>query len=68
MDKLGVGFIGSGFVARFHALSWTGVRNAEIAAIYNVRAESARRLARLIESLGVGKPRVYTDLREMLSD
>ncbi|MEM2248947.1 MAG: Gfo/Idh/MocA family oxidoreductase, partial [Candidatus Bathyarchaeia archaeon] len=42
--------------------------NAEIAAIYNVRAESARRLARLIESLGVGKPRVYTDLREMLSD
>ena len=68
MDKLGVGFVGSGFVARFHALSWTGVRNAEIAAIYNVRAESARRLARLIESLGVGKPRVYTDLREMLSD
>lgn len=68
MDKLGVGFIGSGFVARFHTLSWTSVRNAEITAIYNVREESAKRLAALAESLGVGKPKVYTDLRAMLSD
>lgn len=68
LEKLGVGFIGSGFVARFHTLSWTGVRNAEITAIYNVREDSARRLSKLAESLGVGKPKVYTDLREMLSD
>jgi len=68
LDKLGVGFIGSGFVARFHALSWTGIRNAEIAAIYNVREGSARQLSKFAESLGVGKPKVYTDLREMLSD
>ncbi len=68
LDKLGVGFIGSGFVARFHALSWTGVRNAEITAIYNVREESARKLSKLVESLEVGKPKVYTNLREMLSD
>ena len=68
MEKLGVGFIGSGFVARFHALSWTGIRKAEIAAIYNVREESARRLANFVETLGVGKPKVYADLRKMLSD
>ena len=68
LEKLGVGFVGSGFVARFHALSWTGVRNAEISAIYNIREESARRLAGLIESLGIGKPKVYTDLRRMISD
>jgi len=68
LKELRVGFIGSGFVARFHALGWTGVRNAEIAAIYNVREGSARRLAALVESLGVGRPRVYTELREMLSD
>ena len=68
LDKLGVGFIGSGFVARFHALSWTGIRNAEIAAIYNIREGSARQLSKFAESLGVGKPKVYTDLREMLSD
>lgn len=68
MDRLGVGFVGSGFVARFHVLAWTGVRNAEITAVYNVRERSARRLAALAESLGVGKPKVYTDLREMVSD
>ena len=68
MDKLGVGFIGSGFIASFHALAWKGVRDAEITAVYNVRAESARALTAKIDSLGVGKPKVYTDLREMLSD
>lgn len=68
MDKLGVGFIGSGFVAGFHASAWTGVRNSEISAVYNVREESARSLSAQIENLGVGRPRVYTDLREMLSD
>ncbi len=68
MKRLGVGFIGSGFVAGFHASAWTGVRGAEITAIYNVREESARRLSVRVEGLGIGKPRVYTDLREMLSD
>lgn len=68
MDKLGVGFIGSGFVARFHALAMTGVREAEVTAIYNVREESAKRLANYVVELGVGKPRVYTNLRDMLSD
>ncbi len=68
MDKLGVGFIGSGFVAGFHALAFRGVRNAEITAVYNFREESARRLSTRIEDLGVGKPHVYMDLREMLSD
>jgi len=68
LDKLGVGFIGSGFVAGFHASAWTGVRDAEITAIYNVREDSARRLSAQIEGLGVGKPGVYTDLYEMLSD
>ena len=68
MERLGVGFIGSGFVAGFHASAWTGVRGAEITAVYNVREESARRLSARVEGLGVGKPRVYTDLWEMLSD
>lgn len=68
MDKLSVGFIGSGFIAGFHALAWKGVRDAEITAVYNVREESARALTVKIDNLGVGKPKVYTDLREMLSD
>jgi predicted dehydrogenase len=67
LDRLGVGFIGSGFIADFHAEAWKGVRNAEITAVYNVREESARALTAKIDSLGVGKPKIYTNLREMLS-
>lgn len=68
LNKLGIGFIGSGFVARFHAMAFTGIREAEITAVYNIREGSAKRLASYIEELGIGKPKVYTDLRGMLSD
>ncbi len=68
MEKLGIGFIGSGFVAGFHAAGFTGVRGAEINAIYNYREESAKKLSSKVKALGVGDPRVYTDLHEMLAD
>jgi hypothetical protein len=32
MDKLGVGFIGSGFIAKFMAQGWTSVRGADVTA------------------------------------
>ncbi|RLF02205.1 MAG: gfo/Idh/MocA family oxidoreductase, partial [Thermoprotei archaeon] len=66
--RLGVGLIGAGFSARFHVKSWTGVRNADIVAIYSRTEKRAKELAALAEQLGVGKPKVYTDLREMLRD
>ena len=68
MEKLGVGFIGSGFIARFMAQSWTAIRGAEIAAIFNPNIDGAKQLAAYIDELGLGKPKLYTDLREMLSD
>jgi len=68
MEKLGVGFIGSGFIARFMAQSWTAIRGAEIAAIFNPNLDGAKQLAAYIDELGLGKPKLYTDLREMLSD
>lgn len=63
-----MGLIGAGFSARFHVKSWTGVRNADIVAIYSRTEKRAKELAALAEQLGVGKPKVYTDLREMLRD
>jgi predicted dehydrogenase len=68
MEKLGIGFIGSGFVAGFHAAGFTGVRDAEINAIYNYREESAKRLSARVKDLKVGDPKTYTDLHEMLAD
>ncbi|MCX6648532.1 MAG: Gfo/Idh/MocA family oxidoreductase [Candidatus Bathyarchaeota archaeon] len=68
MNKLGVGFIGSGFIARFAAQGWTTVRDADVAAIYNPHREGAEKLATYCEGLGLGKPKTYTDLHAMLAD
>lgn len=68
MNKLGAGFIGSGFIARFAAQGWTTVRDADIAAIYNPHQEGAEKLAAYCEELGLGRPKTYTDLHAMLAD
>ena len=66
--RLGVGFIGAGFIARFMASSWSGVRDADIAAVYSRKERGAKELAAHVEGLGMPRPRVYTDLHEMLGD
>lgn len=64
--KLGVGLIGSGFVAQFHARAFSMVRDADIVAVCSSNKTTARNLATLCETLGVGKPEVYNDIRLML--
>ncbi|MEM3163734.1 MAG: Gfo/Idh/MocA family oxidoreductase, partial [Desulfurococcaceae archaeon] len=66
LNKLRVGFIGAGFSAKFHARAFTMIRDAEITAVYSRTEESAKNLAALIESLGLRKPKTYTDLFDML--
>jgi predicted dehydrogenase len=65
-ERLRIGFVGSGFVARFHAQAFASVRNAEITALMSRNEASARQLADFCRALGVGEPAVYTDLRAMM--
>lgn len=65
-ERLRIGFVGSGFVARFHAQAFASVRNAEITALMSRNEASARQLADYCRTLGVGEPAVYTDLRAMV--
>ncbi len=67
-QRLRIGFVGSGFVARFHAQAFTGVRNAEITAIMSRNEATARELAAWCRALGVGDPTVYTDVRALACD
>jgi predicted dehydrogenase len=67
-ERLRVGFVGSGFVARFHAQAFVSVRNAEITAITSRNLPSATELAHYCRELGVGTPRLYTDVRDMVRD
>ena len=50
--RLGVGFIGSGFNARFHISGWTGVRDGDVRGIWSPDRKGAASAASLARSLG----------------
>ena len=52
-DRLGVGFVGAGFVTGFHIRSWVGVRDADVLGVASRTRASAEGAARLARSLGV---------------
>ena len=66
--RLGVGFIGSGFIARFHIQSWQAVRDADILGVWSPNAERAGEAAALCRKLGVGEARACKSITEMVAD
>ena len=67
-DRLGIGFVGGGFITRFHIRSWVGVRDADVLGIVDPDEKRAREAAALAKSLRVGEPRVFKSLAAMASD
>ncbi|AAK43110.1 Gfo/Idh/MocA family protein [Saccharolobus solfataricus] len=65
---LGIAFVGSGFSAKFHLRGLVGVRNVEVKGVYSRNLNSSKEFAMLSEQLGLGKPKVYSDISKMLSD
>jgi predicted dehydrogenase len=65
---LGIGFIGSGFVARFHIGSLVSVRDAEVLGVYSPNAEHAGAAARLARERGVGEARAFESIAAMVAD
>jgi predicted dehydrogenase len=66
--RLGVGFIGSGFNARFHMLSWPGVRDADVLGVWSPNSRNAARAAAYANALDIGECRPYRSIREMVAD
>ncbi len=67
-QRLGVGFIGSGFITRFHLQSWLGVRDADVLGIWSPNRSRAGETAALARTLGVGEARPYASITEMIAD
>ncbi|HUG53162.1 MAG TPA: Gfo/Idh/MocA family oxidoreductase [Vicinamibacteria bacterium] len=65
--RLGVGFIGSGFITRFHIRSWVGVRDADVRGIWSPNRERAEEAAALARSLRVGEARAFASIEEMVA-
>lgn len=66
-SKLGIGFIGSGFVARFHLQAWRGVRDADVLGVYSPNMEHAAATAALARELRVGNARAFSSIEEMIA-
>ncbi|MBL9200868.1 MAG: Gfo/Idh/MocA family oxidoreductase [Opitutaceae bacterium] len=67
-QRLGVGFIGSGFITKFHIQSWLAVRDSDILGIWSPNATNAAATAAYARSLGVGQARAYKSITEMVAD
>ena len=66
-NRLGVGFIGSGFVAKFHLHAWRGVRDADVLGIYSPNRAHAEETAALAQNLRVGNARAFNSIEEMIA-
>jgi predicted dehydrogenase len=66
--SLGVGFIGSGFITRFHLQSWVAVRDADVLGVWSPNAEHAAAAVHLARSLGVGDAKPYGSIADMVAD
>ncbi|MEE9168254.1 MAG: Gfo/Idh/MocA family oxidoreductase [bacterium] len=62
---LKVGFVGAGFVAKFHARAITQVRSMEIAGITSLAAAESERLAAMVRENGLGEGAVYPNIGDM---
>jgi predicted dehydrogenase len=66
--RLGIGFIGSGFNARFHIHAFAGVRDADILGVWSPNQKHAADTASLARTLELGDARSYRSIREMVAD
>ena len=68
MKRLGIGFIGGGFITRFHIQSLVGVRDCDVLGVTSKTRTSAEESSLLSRSLGVGDAIVYDSITEMIAN
>lgn len=68
MSRLGIGFIGSGFMTRFHIKSFVAVRDADVLGVWSPNRGNAEEAAALARSLRVGDCQSYGTIEEMVED
>ena len=66
--RLGVGFVGGGFVGQFHIRSFVSVRGADVLGVVGGDDDTAEEASALARELGVGEARPYASVTEMVAD
>ena len=67
-SRLGVGFIGSGFITRFHIRAFEAVRDADVRGFWSPTRAHAVEAATLARSLHVGEARAFDSIEAMVAD
>ncbi|MEX2611556.1 MAG: Gfo/Idh/MocA family oxidoreductase [Gemmatimonadota bacterium] len=67
-ERLGIGFIGSGFITRFHLRSLVGVRDADVFGVWSPTRANAEEAAALARELGVGPAEAFDSITDMVAD
>ena len=66
--RLGIGFLGGGFISRFHIQSLLGVRDVDVTGVFSKTKQSAEGTAELANDLGVGPAKAFNNITEMVAD
>jgi predicted dehydrogenase len=66
--RLGVGFVGSGFNARFHMQAFRAIRDADVRGVWSPNPKHAASAAALARSLDIGETRPYGSIAAMVAD
>src|SRR5438067_595833 len=66
--RLGIGFIGSGFNAKFHMRGLQGVRDADVRGVWSPNKKNAAAAAAHARDLDVGDARSFASIADMVSD
>jgi predicted dehydrogenase len=67
-SRLGVGFIGSGFNARFHMQAFRAVRDADVLGVWSPNGRNAASAAALARDLDIGDAKAYKSIADMVAD
>ena len=67
-NRLGIGFIGGGFIARFHIKSLIGVRDTDVIGVVSKPRDTAEAAAIFAREIGVGEAKAYDSITDMVAD
>mgnify|MGYP001339684806 FL=1 len=68
-NRIGIGFIGGGFITRFHIQSLISVRNVDVFGVVSRTRSSAEESAAIANKIGVGvDAKAYDSITEMIAD
>ena len=66
--RLGIGFVGGGFITRFHIQSLIGVRDCDVVGVMSRTKASAEESSALARAVGVGEAKAFETITEMVAE